>query len=56
MPTKGSILAAGYDLYSAEDKVIKANDKGLVKTDLSIGLPVGCYGRIGIVYMCLYIC
>eukprot|EP00490_Sorites_sp_Unknown_P000036 CAMPEP_0114657172 /NCGR_PEP_ID=MMETSP0191-20121206/13459_1 /TAXON_ID=126664 /ORGANISM="Sorites sp." /LENGTH=203 /DNA_ID=CAMNT_0001875883 /DNA_START=105 /DNA_END=716 /DNA_ORIENTATION=+ len=46
IPTKGSILAAGYDLYSAEDKVIKANDKGLVKTDLSIGLPVGCYGRI----------
>nr|BDT62533.1 MAG: dUTPase [Metapenaeus ensis majanivirus] len=46
MPIKGSLQAAGYDLYSAYDTIIPAQGKGLVKTDIQIGLPPNCYGRI----------
>jgi deoxyuridine 5'-triphosphate nucleotidohydrolase len=45
-PSRASSLAAGYDLYSAVDTVIPARGNGLVKTDLSITIPEGCYGRI----------
>lgn len=46
MPTKGSPLSAGFDLSSAVDTVIKANSRGIVKTDLSIACPPGTYARI----------
>lgn len=46
VPTKGSKLSAGYDLYAAYDYVIKAKGKEMVKTDLQIALPSGCYGRV----------
>lgn len=46
VPTKGSKLAAGYDLHAAYDHVIKAHGKEMVKTDLQIALPSGCYGRV----------
>ena len=46
VPTKGSALAAGYDLYASEDAVIPAEGQGLVATDLSIIVPVGTYGRV----------
>lgn len=46
LPTKGSSLAAGYDLHAAYDYIIKARGKEMVKTDLQIALPSGCYGRI----------
>ncbi|KAI8437654.1 hypothetical protein MSG28_011905 [Choristoneura fumiferana] len=45
-PVKGSDKAAGFDLKSAYDYVIPARGKGLVKTDLQIELPSGCYGRV----------
>ncbi|VDD80665.1 unnamed protein product [Mesocestoides corti] len=45
-PTRGSEQAAGYDLYSAEDCVVKAKSRALVNTDIQIALPSGCYGRI----------
>ena len=45
-PTRGSKFAAGYDLYSAYDCVIPAKGKMLVKTDIQIALPPGCYGRV----------
>ncbi|XP_052263884.1 deoxyuridine 5'-triphosphate nucleotidohydrolase-like isoform X2 [Dreissena polymorpha] len=45
-PTRGSKLAAGYDLYSAYDAVIPARGKAVVKTDIQISLPDGCYGRV----------
>ena len=32
---------------SAYDLVIPAGGKGLVKTDLSIAIPEGCYARVG---------
>lgn len=46
VPTRGSKLSAGYDLYAAYDYVIKARGKEMVKTDLQIALPTGCYGRV----------
>lgn len=46
VPTKGSATAAGYDIYSSEDCIIKAEDQALVSTDISFTVPVGTYGRI----------
>ncbi|ANS71121.1 dutpase [Pteropox virus] len=46
VPTKGSEGSAGYDLYSAYDYVVEAKSRALVKTDIQISLPSGCYGRI----------
>ncbi|KZZ86561.1 deoxyuridine 5'-triphosphate nucleotidohydrolase [Ascosphaera apis ARSEF 7405] len=46
LPTRGSALAAGYDLYAAEDTVIPAKNKGLVSTGLAMSIPVGTYGRV----------
>jgi len=45
-PTKESPRAAGFDLKSAYSVVIPAGGNELVKTDLTIQLPTGCYGRI----------
>ena len=45
-PSRGSDFAAGYDLYSAENVVIPKQGKALVKTDIAIALPEGCYGRV----------
>lgn len=46
IPTRGSEEAAGYDLYAAHDCTIPARSKALIKTDLAIAVPYGCYGRI----------
>ncbi|EPQ59618.1 dUTP diphosphatase [Gloeophyllum trabeum ATCC 11539] len=46
LPTRGSALAAGYDLYSAEKKTIPARGKALVDTQISIAVPAGTYGRV----------
>lgn len=46
IPTKGSALAAGYDLYAAEDAVIPGQGQGLVATDISVIVPEGTYGRV----------
>lgn len=45
-PTRGSARAAGYDLYSAYDYTVPPMEKAIVKTDIQIALPSGCYGRI----------
>ena len=42
----GSKLAAGYDLYSAYDYVIPSQGKVIAKTDISIRVPDGTYGRV----------
>ena len=44
--TRGSLAAAGLDLASAETKVIPAGGRALVKTDIQVAIPDGCYGRI----------
>lgn len=46
VPKRGSAYAAGYDLYAAEDALIKAGGSGLVGTGISIAVPEGTYGRI----------
>lgn len=45
-PTRGSAGAAGYDLYSARDVLVPARGKALVKLDIAIKMPAGCYGAI----------
>lgn len=45
-PFRGSELAAGYDLYSAQNAIIPKQGKALVMTDIAIALPDGCYGRV----------
>ncbi|CAD7085909.1 unnamed protein product [Hermetia illucens] len=46
VPVKGSAKAAGFDLKSAYDYVIPAHGKEIVKTDIQVQLPEGCYGRV----------
>ncbi|KAF9452171.1 dUTP diphosphatase [Macrolepiota fuliginosa MF-IS2] len=46
LPTRGSALAAGYDLYSAEKKVVPAHGKALIDTQISVAVPPGTYGRV----------
>lgn len=46
LPQRGSSKAAGFDLFSAEDTVIKPHGKALIKTDLSLAIPTNHYGRI----------
>jgi len=45
-PARGSVDAAGFDLYAAEDKVIEPGKRACVKTDIQIEVPDGCYGRV----------
>ena len=46
LPERASMQAAGYDLFSAEDKVVPPKGRAIVPTDLSIALPCGTYGRV----------
>ncbi|KAE8708616.1 Deoxyuridine 5'-triphosphate nucleotidohydrolase [Hibiscus syriacus] len=46
LPSRGSALAAGYDLSSATDTKVPARGKTLIPTDLSILVPEGTYGRV----------
>ena len=46
LPTRGSTLSAGLDLYSAYDVTVPARGLVSVVTDLQIHVPSGCYGRI----------
>ncbi|KAL4331784.1 hypothetical protein GQ457_07G026240 [Hibiscus cannabinus] len=46
LPSRGSALAAGYDLSSATDTTVPARGKALIPTDLSISVPEGTYGRV----------
>ena len=46
IPKKGSVLAAGYDLFASEKTFVPGNGKAAIKTALSIHVPGGTYGRI----------
>jgi len=46
VPTKGSRMAAGYDIYPVKDGTIPAQRQMLVDTGIAIGLPRGTYGRL----------
>ena|ERR1044071_3709699 len=46
LPRRGSAYSAGYDLYSSQEATIKARNRHLVDTDISVSLPLGTYGRV----------
>jgi dUTP pyrophosphatase len=46
VPTRGSMKAAGYDLYTTEFHILKPGERRLFKTGLSMAIPSGMYGRI----------
>jgi len=46
LPLRGSAQAAGYDLYAAHDATIYSLSRVLVKTNISMAIPEGYYGRI----------
>ncbi|KAK9271076.1 hypothetical protein L1049_026665 [Liquidambar formosana] len=46
LPSRASLLSAGYDLSSAKETKVPARGKALVPTDLSIAIPEGTYARI----------
>jgi dUTP pyrophosphatase len=46
LPTRGSQHAAGLDLHSIEDITITAGKRAVVKTGLSVAIPLGFYGRV----------
>ena len=45
-PSIRLVTSAGYDLSSAVDAVVSANDKTIVPTDTAVAIPEGTYGRI----------
>ena len=46
LPERKTPGAVGYDLFSYEEKVLKASERILVSTGVAIELPNGVYGRI----------
>ena len=46
IPAKVSAFAAGYDLYAAEDAVVNCGTRKLIKTNISMEITPGYYGRI----------
>jgi deoxyuridine 5'-triphosphate nucleotidohydrolase len=46
LPTKGSVLSAGFDLSASRPATIPPGGRGIVHTDLSIACPPGTYARI----------
>lgn len=45
-PTRSTPQSIGLDLYSAYTYNVSAQGRCLVKTDLQIKIPLGCYGRV----------
>lgn len=46
IPTRGSQVAAGWDLYASQETVVPARGKAIIATDIAIAVPVGYYGRV----------
>ena len=46
LPSRGSLYAAGLDLYSIEDLSIQPKQRILARTGLAVAIPEGHYGRI----------
>lgn len=46
LPVKGSVHAAGFDLSASEPVVVPAKGKAIVKTGLSVAIPLGTYARV----------
>lgn len=56
LPTRQSTIAAGYDVFSYEDKVIKPGERDLFATGIAFTVPEGSYGQLaprsGLAYKC----
>ncbi|HEV7796906.1 MAG TPA: dUTP diphosphatase [Pyrinomonadaceae bacterium] len=46
LPTRGSSLAAGLDLYACEDLTIQPGERVVASTGLAVAIPEGYYGRV----------
>ena len=46
LPTRGSALAAGLDIYAIEALTIQPGERYLARTGLSVAIPEGFYGRL----------
>jgi dUTP pyrophosphatase len=46
LPTRGSLNAAGLDLYSVEALTLPAGKRTTLRTGLSVAIPTGFYGRV----------
>jgi dUTP pyrophosphatase len=46
LPTRGSVAAAGLDLYSIEGVHIEPHQRVLARTGLAVAIPQGFYGRV----------
>jgi dUTP pyrophosphatase len=46
IPSKGSVGAAGYDLYTTESYELKPGERKAFKTDIALAIPDGFYGRV----------
>ena len=45
--TPAAALLFGFFSLSACDVTLPAEGKAIVKTDIAVALPEGCYGRVG---------
>ncbi len=46
MPVRATPGSAGLDLYASRPTVIPPKGRAVVRTDLRVLVPVGCYGRL----------
>jgi dUTP pyrophosphatase len=46
LPTRGSSLAAGLDIYAIGDLTIQPGQRALARTGLAVAIPEGYYGRL----------
>lgn len=45
-PDKGTEFSVGYDLYAAEDEVIRPLDKKLIRTGIKLHMPIGIEAQV----------
>jgi len=46
LPARGSLLAAGLDIYALEDLTLQPGERALARTGLAVAIPEGYYGRV----------
>jgi len=46
LPIKATTDSAGYDLYSAEAKVIEPGNRSFISTKIKIQMPKQCFGQL----------
>jgi dUTP pyrophosphatase len=46
LPARGSVMAAGLDIFVIEDLTIRPGERALGRTGLAVAIPAGYYGRV----------